>query len=50
MATNDNLEVFELPAEPVVLPPSPPAATKGNSGVNMNGTVYKAHNGVSEGG
>ncbi|GFF81393.1 sterol 3-beta-glucosyltransferase UGT80B1 [Aspergillus lentulus] len=36
MATNDNLEVFELPAEPVVLPPSPPAATKGNSGVNMN--------------
>jgi len=50
MATNDNLEVFELPAEPVMLPPSLPAAAIGKSGVNMNGTVYKTYNGVSEGG
>jgi hypothetical protein len=50
MATDDNLEVFELPTEPVMLPPSPPAASIGKSGVNMNGTVYKAHSGVSEGG
>jgi hypothetical protein len=48
MATKDNLEVFELPAEPVMLPPLP-AAAMGNSGVNMDGTVYKAQNAVSEG-
>lgn len=48
MATNDNLEMFELPAEPVMLP-SLPAAAIGKSGVNMDGMVYKAHNAVSEG-
>ena len=50
MATVDQPEVFELPAEPVMFPPSLPAAAIGKSGVHMNGTVHKAHNEISKGG
>lgn len=37
MANNNQAPVFELPAEPVVIPPSIPAAAISKSGVNMNG-------------
>ncbi|KAJ0416475.1 UDP-Glycosyltransferase/glycogen phosphorylase [Aspergillus carlsbadensis] len=36
MARQHQPEVFELPAEPVVVPPSPPAATMDKSGIKMN--------------